>query len=513
MTTRRASKEAGNIGAGRLRSAAALAVLLLVGGCVTSAPLPPGGYSGTWISEGTGHLLHLKHQGVTVSGTWHDVGFEGHKNLKAGPYDRLLTRGLTGGWAGFSGRNVQLASTDWLPRARVHLFNVYGGVVDNFTTLLVLSATDPHQATGVSILYNPDDPATWLLPMQLNETFRRVIMGPARPMLTGLLSTEAHLLSGMLMGNLPCDRTGQPTLSVSHTGEVSAHMGQPPAYQVRRILATFQYELELNDQIPGVLVLVPTDPPRRVVHYRFSSSLELAKPFNFHRLRSHRNGNLCWGRTKSAQLGGQNVRYLLTPYWYNGQSQLAPRAAVAEFYLADPATGALPVDRPIVATRGADGAWRQVEEPVYVTGVTPLTAASVVLENGEPASLAFHAVPTPHLPDFLVFSPPKRGSEHMAQLARWRTAILVQIKNESLPAYLQKTSSGDLLAAITRIETLCLDLVSASGQAKDRAQNMLEKNEGDPSNERELARALIGRVEVLKPILAAIKQERVNRER
>lgn len=512
MTPQRASGEAGNIGACRLRCAAVL-VVLLIGGCVTSAPLPPGGYSGTWISEGTGHLLHLKHEGGIVSGSWHDVGFEGHKNLKAGPYDRLLTRGLTGSLAGFSRRNMQLTSMHWLPKARVHLFNMYGGVVDNFTILLAMSTTDPHQATGVSLLYNPDDPATWLLPMQLNENFRRVIMGPAKPMLTGLLPTEARLLSGGLMGNLPCDQTGQPTLSVSHTGEVSAHMGQPPAYRVRRILATFQYELQLNDRIPGVLVLVPMDSPRRVVHYRFSSSRELAKPFNFHHLRSHRNGNLCWGWTRSAQIGGQNVRYLLTPYWYNGQSQLAPRAAVAEFYLADPATGALPIARPVVARRGADGAWRPVEGPVYVTGVAPLTAASVVLENGEPASLAFHRVEEPSLQDFLVFNPPKQGTEHMARVARWRTAILVQIKNESLPSYLQKTSSPDLISVITRIETLCLDLVSAAGQAKDRAQRMLETNRGDPSSERELARALIERVEVLKPILVAIKLERVNRDR
>jgi hypothetical protein len=349
--------------------------------------------------------------------------------------------------------------------------------------------------------------------MQLKENFRRVVMGPARSMLSGMGPSEAALLAGGWLCNLPCDLNGTPLLRIAHAGEISPQTARPPPYRIRRVLAAFQYELQLDDPIPACLVLVPVERPRRAALYRFGSGAELARALDVDSVRDQRARNPCWGGTRPVPAAGPGLRYLLTPRWQGGQSELTPQAVTAEFYMAGPATGASPVDCPAVATRRGRGPWRPVTGPVYVTAITPLTAASLVCENGSPARLVFERVEAPPLEDFLAFTSPSLATEHTVRVAEWRTAILVQIKNATLPSVLRETAEKDLVSLTTRIETLCLDLASAAGEAKDRGQRMLEANRGDPSTERALARALLARIEVLKPMLAAIKQERINRQR
>nr|MBP8650924.1 hypothetical protein [Deltaproteobacteria bacterium] len=72
-------------------------------------------------------------------------------------------------------------------------------------------------------------------------------------------------------------------------------------------------------------------------------------------------------------------------------------------------------------------------------------------------------------------------------------------------------SRDGLLDLATRIEKAILELSETSERAKDRAQAMVEKGEGDPLPEHELSILCRQRIEILKPVLAALKQEVATR--
>ena len=83
--------------------------------------------------------------------------------------------------------------------------------------------------------------------------------------------------------------------------------------------------------------------------------------------------------------------------------------------------------------------------------------------------------------------------------------MLLDAKNRSMDALLRDEGRDGLLAMTTRIEKAVLDLSEQAERSKDHAQSMVEKGEGDPAAERELAVLCRQRIEILKPILAAIK--------
>jgi len=171
----------------------------------------------------------------------------------------------------------------------------------------------------------------------------------------------------------------------------------------------------------------------------------------------------------------------------------------ALFYRDYPKRDARPLDDVIVARRGSDGRWQPVSG--YLHSGSRLTAASVLLEDGKPNQVVLREVEEPPLEDFLDLS------EGNAADLRWSNSILLQAKNKSLPRLLREKSVAELLDLTTRIEQAALDLNEQAERAKDRAQRIVEKGEGDPGPERELAILCRQRIEVLKPILAELKQE------
>jgi len=100
--------------------------------------------------------------------------------------------------------------------------------------------------------------------------------------------------------------------------------------------------------------------------------------------------------------------------------------------------------------------------------------------------------------------------------ARARNVALLNAKNQSLPSLLRDKKNADLAALTTRVEQVILDLNHESETSKDRAQQVVERGSGGANQVaemRELAVAYKERIEILKPILAAIKEETANRNK
>ncbi|MEN6474521.1 MAG: hypothetical protein ABFD81_10950 [Syntrophaceae bacterium] len=162
-----------------------------------------------------------------------------------------------------------------------------------------------------------------------------------------------------------------------------------------------------------------------------------------------------------------------------------------------------PLEDVVVARQDESGAWRP--QTGYLRTPRNLTAMSVLMEKGIPAKVVVRSVDEPPLADF-IDTPDLTAADRNA-LLRWSNGVLLDAKNRSLPKILSEESRDGLLSLVTRIEQAILDLSEKAEQAKDRAQRILEKGEGDPDPERELSLLCRQRIEILKPILAAIKQE------
>lgn len=167
-----------------------------------------------------------------------------------------------------------------------------------------------------------------------------------------------------------------------------------------------------------------------------------------------------------------------------------------------PRQGVKPFDQAVVARRDGSGRWQPVNS--YLRHARTLTAVSALTENGVPVKVAVRAVDLPPLEDFI--DTPDLGAPDATEVLRWSNSVLLDAKNRSLDKVLQEGSRDSLLALATRIERSILDLNEQAEKAKDRAQAKVEKGEGDPAADRELSVLCRQRIEVLKPILAAVKQ-------
>ena len=99
--------------------------------------------------------------------------------------------------------------------------------------------------------------------------------------------------------------------------------------------------------------------------------------------------------------------------------------------------------------------------------------------------------------------------------ARERNRALIAAKNRQLPAILRESKTDELATLVVRVEQTILDLNHESEVAKDRAQQVTATN-GDAQQAEELRGLNISyreRIELLKPILAAVREEIANRNR
>lgn len=107
------------------------------------------------------------------------------------------------------------------------------------------------------------------------------------------------------------------------------------------------------------------------------------------------------------------------------------------------------------------------------------------------------------------------GLDNRVGQARARNRAIIAAKNQQLPDMLRQRPTGELSALRVRIEQVILDLNHEGEVAKDRAQQLMA-NGGAPDQIegwRGLAISFRERIELLKPILAALEQEIANRNR
>jgi hypothetical protein len=80
-----------------------------------------------------------------------------------------------------------------------------------------------------------------------------------------------------------------------------------------------------------------------------------------------------------------------------------------------------------------------------------------------------------------------------------------------LDGLLQHGKTEELRNYVDEIEHTILEATDASEKEKDEAQRLLASGIADENQHTDLARAYRLRIEVLKPILAALKEEIANR--
>jgi hypothetical protein len=117
------------------------------------------------------------------------------------------------------------------------------------------------------------------------------------------------------------------------------------------------------------------------------------------------------------------------------------------------------------------------------------------------------------LPDLLT------GAEKSVAFARARNRALIAAKNQQLPAILREKRTDELAALVVKIEQTILDLNHECEVAKDRAQQATanpdaSSGRGPTVDElRDLSISYRERIELLKPMAVAIREEIANRNR
>jgi hypothetical protein len=106
------------------------------------------------------------------------------------------------------------------------------------------------------------------------------------------------------------------------------------------------------------------------------------------------------------------------------------------------------------------------------------------------------------------------ASDATESQARERNRAIITAKNTQLPALLRDSKTGDLTALVIKIEQTILDLNHESELAKDHAQRVATDGRGRQLDGiRGLGISYQERIELLKPIAAALKEEIANRNR
>jgi len=181
---------------------------------------------------------------------------------------------------------------------------------------------------------------------------------------------------------------------------------------------------------------------------------------------------------------------------------------MALIYQDYPKRGVKPLDQVVVARTDGSGRWHPVTG--YLHHTRTLTSVSSLMDGGVPARVAVRTIETPPMEDFI--DTPDLTSEDGADVLRWSNSVLLEAKNRSMVKVLQEESGSELLGLATRIERSILDLNEQAEKAKDRAQAKVEKGKGDPAPDRELSVLCRQRMEILKPILAAVKQSAAGKQ-
>ncbi|TGU75214.1 hypothetical protein E4633_07130 [Geomonas terrae] len=213
-------------------------------------------------------------------------------------------------------------------------------------------------------------------------------------------------------------------------------------------------------------------------------------------------------RLREIRIEGNSYWSVLTTAFSKGSEQEKADQFVLLLYGEKPRPDLQPLETAIVARRDGNGRWLPVSAYLKRTAKS-LVSVTALLEGGIPGRLVVTEVSEPPLEDFLSVQT-AAGDLETAEAMRWSNKVLLQAKNRSLPGLLQQKSTPDLLDLITQVENSFLDLNRMAETAKDRAQKAVADG-GDGGTARELSLTCRERGDILKPILAAMKQEVARR--
>jgi len=215
-------------------------------------------------------------------------------------------------------------------------------------------------------------------------------------------------------------------------------------------------------------------------------------------------------RMKKIDIEGKTYWSFLSPHFSTGVANQASADGFALLlYLDRPNPGAQPVEEAIIARRDGSGRWLPVS--AYLRQTTKgLVRVTALLENGTPGRVVVTEVSEPPLEDFIPLPTVTGGDRETIEVMRWSSRILVQAKNRTLPKVLKTKATGELLDLVTLAENAFLDLSRMAELAKDRAQKAVADGV-DGGAARELSLTCRERADILKPVLAALKQEVAGR--
>ena len=153
------------------------------------------------------------------------------------------------------------------------------------------------------------------------------------------------------------------------------------------------------------------------------------------------------------------------------------------------------------------GAMNQVKAAIIADLQGVIRQRQQVMAQGEAELMA-----KARLVDLLV------ASAQTVATARARNRAIIAAKTTQLPGLLRDSKTDELTALVVKIEQTILDLNHECEIAKDRAQQAVAAGPAEtggvaPDDLREFALSYRERIELLKPIGAAIKDELANRNR
>jgi hypothetical protein len=345
---------------------------------------------------------------------------------------------------------------------------------------LVITANPDGKVGSLAIVGMWGDPVTALYP----TNFHRLAGGPISEAVP-----KDKWLKGALACRLPFDGAGRV-------------LGGGTSAQLRDAWMSLAYVRDGQGRLQSIRVVVPADAPRLATRLPYPGDGVFGKAFDPKLVLSARSA-LPPTAKQATTIDGRQIWWIVTPLWDAGSSDPTPSVMVAELYSQNPDIGDLPLDAIEIARRAPGGGW--TPSGGYVSGTSGLYRATARMENGEPSGVAVVDVAEPPLEDFLA------AKEYDVAAARWRSGALLLVKNRTLPKLLRDGRTADLSRLVERIEKLILDVNHEGELAKDQAQRAVETQSGDAERLREFSLVYKERIEVLKPILAALKDEIANR--
>ena len=107
------------------------------------------------------------------------------------------------------------------------------------------------------------------------------------------------------------------------------------------------------------------------------------------------------------------------------------------------------------------------------------------------------------------------ASDRTALMARDRNRAIIAAKIQQLPGLLRDSTTSELSSLLVRVEQAMLDLDHDCEVLKDRAQQTAAMSDSQQQTDelRGLAISYRERIELLKPIASALREEMANRSR